>query len=224
MPLQVPWMMPSALGSMPYPGLCWPPNAHIEGPPRRTGNNESIARAARRQKKKIDDEVATERSSAGRKPRQIGVQAGGEINGACPGKNSWDDANRGLVPRILDLSVVDWEVQKPKAVQKLHDRLDAEFQYVGNPLSMQGLRNSVKRNLKSERSRLKMRYRFGITTNSVHVQPAQWERLKQYWDTEKQMLKSAKMVEARSKVKHVSVVKRKGKVGQEAVAVSSFML
>jgi hypothetical protein len=59
---------------------------------------------------------------------------------------------------------------------------------------------------------------------TLHVQPAQWERLKQYWGTEKQVLKSAKMVEARSKVKHVSVVGRKGKAGQEAVAVSSFML
>jgi hypothetical protein len=38
------------------------------------------------------------------------------------------------------------------------------------------------------------------------------------------VLKSAKMVEAHNKVKHVSVVGRKGKAGQEAVAVSSSML
>jgi hypothetical protein len=93
-------MMPSAPWSMPYPRLCWPPNAHIKGPPGRTGNNESIGRAARRQKRKVDDEVATGRSSAGQKPRQIRIQAGGEIDGACPGKNGWDDAIRGLVPRI----------------------------------------------------------------------------------------------------------------------------
>jgi hypothetical protein len=30
-----------------------------------------------------------------------------------------------------------------------------------------------------------MRYRSGDRTNPVHVQPAQWERLKQYWGTEK---------------------------------------
>jgi hypothetical protein len=76
---------------------------------------------------------------------------------------------------------------------------------------MQGFRNAVKRYLKSERSRLKMRYRLGDTTNPVHVQPAHWERLKQYWGTKKQVLKFAKMVDARSKVKHVSVVGRKGK-------------
>jgi hypothetical protein len=85
---------------------------------------------------------------------------------------------------------------------------------------MQGFRNTVKRFLKSERSRLKMRYQSGDTANPVHVQPAQWERLKQYWGIEKQLLKSVKMVDARSKVKHVSVVGRKGRAGQLALAVS----
>jgi hypothetical protein len=124
------------------------------------------------------------------------------------------------VPRILDISIVDWEAQKTEAVQKLRDRLDSEFEYLDNPLSMQGFRNTVKRYLKLERSRLKMRYRSGDTANPVHVQPVQWERLKQYWGTEKQLLKSAKMVDARSKVKRVSVVGRKGRVGQLTLAVS----
>jgi hypothetical protein len=185
---------------------------------------DSLARAARRQKRKLNDDVATERSSSGQKPRQITVQPGGEIDGACPGKTTWNDTVRGLVPRILDLSVVEWEGQKPKAVQKLRDKLDAEFEYIGNPLSMQGFRNAIKHYLKSERSRLKMRYRLGDTTNPVHVQPAQWERLKQYWGTEKQVLKSTKMVDARSKVNHILVVGRKGKAGQQALAVSSIFL
>jgi hypothetical protein len=175
---QVPWMMPSALGSLPYPGVCWPPTAHASIPGGTGGNPDSAARAARRQKRKLNNEVAAERSCVGRKPRQIQVQPGEEIDGACPGKNGWDDAIRGLVPRILDISIVDWEAQKTEAVQKLRDRLDSEFEYLENPLSMQGFRNTVKRYLKSERSRLKMRYRSGDTANPVHVQPAQWERLK----------------------------------------------
>jgi hypothetical protein len=68
-------------------------------------------------KRKIKKEVAVERSSVGRKPRQIWVQPGGKIHGACPGKNGWDDAIRGLVPRIVDISGIDWEAQKPEAVQ-----------------------------------------------------------------------------------------------------------
>jgi hypothetical protein len=220
----MPWIMPSAQPSMPYPGLLWPPNAPVEAPAGRAGNSESAARAARRQKRKLNEEAALERSTTGQKPRQITVQPGGEVDGACPGKNAWDDIVRALVPRILDLSIVDWEGQKLESMQKLRDCLDAEFEYVGNPLSMQGFKNAVKRFLKYERSRLKMRYRAGDTSNPVHVQPAQWERLKEYWGTEQQLLKSAKMVDVRSKVKHVSVVGRKGKAGQEALAVSLIVL
>jgi hypothetical protein len=150
MPLQVPWMMQPTPGSMPYPGPLWPPNAQVEPLVPITGNMDSAARVGRRQKRKLNDDVATERSSSGRKPRQITVQLGGEIDGACLGKTTWDDAVRGLVPRILDLSVVEWEGQKPEAVQKLQDKLDAEFEYIGNPLSMKGFRNAVKRYLKSE--------------------------------------------------------------------------
>jgi hypothetical protein len=65
-----------------------------------------------------------------------------------------------------------------------------------------------------------MRFRLGDTTNPVHIQPAQWERLKQYWGTKKQVLKSAMMVDASSKVKHVSIVGRKGKAGQQSIGVN----
>jgi hypothetical protein len=110
-------MMPPAPGSLPYPGVCWPPIAHASVPGSTGGNLDSAARATRRQKRKIKKEVAVERSSVGRKPRQIWVQPGGKIHGACPGKNGWDDAIRGLVPRIVDISGIDWEAQKPEAVQ-----------------------------------------------------------------------------------------------------------
>jgi hypothetical protein len=220
LPSQMPWMMSTRAGGMQYPGLLWPSNAHAEPSPGRADNTESSVRATRRQKRKLNNDVTAERSSSGRKPRQITVGQGGEVDGAFPRKNAWDDAISGLVPRILDISVVDWEGQKPKAMQKLRDKLDVEFEYVENPLSMQGFRNSVKRYLKSERSRLKMRYCSGDTANPVHVQPAQWERLQHYWGIEKQVHKSAKMVDARSKVKRVSVVGRKGKAMQQALAVS----
>jgi hypothetical protein len=156
-------------------------------------NHDSAARAHRCKKRKHGKDVEVERTSAGRKAKQIRVKPGREIDSACPGKTSWDDAVRSLVPRLLDISAVDWEVQKPEAVQKLRDRPDSEFEYLGYPLSMQGFRNSVKRYLKSERSRLKARFRAGDPKNPVHMQPAQWERLKTYWSMEKQVLKYAKM-------------------------------
>ena len=214
--LQMPWVMPSGTGSMPYPGSTWP---HGGVPGSTGGNAESVSRAHRRKRRKENDSLDGERKLAGRKARHVTVKAGGDIDGTCEGKNAWDDAIRSLVPRILDISIVQWEGQKPEAVQKLRDRMDSEFEYLGNPLSMQGFRNSVKRFLKSERSRLKARFRGGNKEIPVHIQPAQWERLKTYWSTEKQVLKAAKMQDVRSKVKHVSVVGRKGKAGLEALAV-----
>jgi hypothetical protein len=77
---QVPWMMPTTPGTMPYPGVCLPPPAHFEVPAGRTGNVDSTARAARRQKRKLHNDVATKKSSVGRKFRQIRVQPRGEID------------------------------------------------------------------------------------------------------------------------------------------------
>ena len=85
---------------------------------------------------------------------------------------------------------------------------------------MQGFHNSVKQYLKLERSRLKTWYQAGNTKNPVHVQLVQWERLKTYQSIEKQLLKSAKMQDAHNKVKHVSVVGKKGKASLEALAVT----
>jgi hypothetical protein len=64
-------MMPSALGLMPYPGVCWPSTVHASVPGGTAGNVENIARAARSQKRKLNDDVAATRSSIGRNPRQI---------------------------------------------------------------------------------------------------------------------------------------------------------
>jgi hypothetical protein len=58
------------------------------------------------------------------------VKDGGDIDGGCTGKNAWDNAVRSLVPRILDISVVEWEAQKSAAVEKLRNALDADFEYV----------------------------------------------------------------------------------------------
>jgi hypothetical protein len=84
----MPWIMPSAQPSMPYLGLNWPPNAPVEAPAGRAGNIESVARAARRQKRKLNEEAVAERSTSRQKPHQIIVQLGGEVDGACPGKNA----------------------------------------------------------------------------------------------------------------------------------------
>ena len=62
----------------------------------------------------------------------------------------------------------------------LLEKIDSKFEYPDNPLNMQGFRNAVKKYLKSERSRLKMRYHAVDTSNPVHLQPVQWAWLNEY--------------------------------------------
>ena len=51
--------------------------------------------------------MAGNRSNAGKKPNQLHMKAGGFVDQASDAKNAWDCAIRSLVPRILDMSVIE---------------------------------------------------------------------------------------------------------------------
>ena len=161
-----------------------------------------------------------QRSIAHMKPNCVFVSECGEVDAGCEGKNAWDEAVRDLVPKILDVSVVDWAQQKPQSVKRLRDALDNEFEYLGNPLSMVGFRTCIIRFLKSERSCLKARYLKGVDTPLVHCDPEQWSRLIKYWQTDSQKQKAQKMAVARQSVKNYTLVGRKGKGIQDLETVS----
>ena len=121
-----------------------------------------------------------DRSSVGKKPHQVRVKSIDDIDGAYDSKNVWDNAVKMFVPRILDINVIEWEHHKTELVNKLRKALHLEFEFVGGELSRQGFCNAIKRFLKEERSRLKAKYLAGHTNCPLHVQPAQWETLKEY--------------------------------------------
>ena len=128
---------------------------------------------------------------------------------------------RTYVPRILDISVIDWNKQKPKAVEKLRQTLDHNFEYLENELSVLGFRNAIKRYLKREWSRLKTHLATeGPEVVPTHVLPNKWKRLIKYWGTEKQVKKAETMSLARRSVKNMSSVGRRGQAGKEAALVS----
>jgi hypothetical protein len=130
----------------------------------------------------------------------VEVLEGGEVDPGCSGKNAWDLAVRNFVPKVLDLSIVDWSKHKPHTLQKLRDLLDNEFEYIGFPLSMSAFRTTVTKFMKSERHRLKVRWLSSKDRENskapVHIDPDQWKRLIAYWSTDSQKEKSAKMVVA----------------------------
>lgn len=185
---------------------------------------DTAARTDRRHKRREYDNLAASRTNMGRKPNQVDVKTGGYVDPASGGKNAWDDAIRSLVPRMLDMSVVEWEGQRPEALEKLRHALDLEFEYIGCPLSMRGFRDAVKRFMKTERFRLKGKYLAGDTDCPLHIQPSQWEKLQGYWNNTSQVEKAEKMAIARRQVRHASHLGRKGKGGRDADVVRQLHL
>ena len=201
-----PWMQPQQAPAAP----------HNEGP---TLKPESEARAARRAHRKEIEESVDARKAVGQKPHKVRVKAGGGIDGGCEGKNEFDEALRSLVPRILDVSCVEWKDQSPCSIEKLRNALDNEFEYVENKLSEKGFKNAVKRQMKTERSKMKAWFLSGKKECPIYIEPDQWTRLCSYWSKPETEQKAMRMANARRLVKKQSNVGRVGKAGKEAQLV-----
>jgi hypothetical protein len=124
----------------------------------------------------------------------------------------------------MDINVIEWKHHKTESVNKLREALYSEVEFVGGGLSRQGFRNTIKRFLKEEKSRLKTKYLVGHTECLLHMQPRQWEALKECWAVDGQVLKAAKMAIAWKHVKNVSSTGRKGNTGLEAQLVYKDLL
>ena len=163
---QSPWMMgqhmPWMMGQQ-YPGP-WIP----QQPPIGQGTKnlskprpESEVRATRRAaRKEVETNVEMTRSR-GKKPHTLRVKQGGGIDGGCEGKNVFDEALRSLVPRFLDVSCLRWKLQHPSSVEKLRSAIDVQFEYLDHNLSDLGFKNVVKRQMETERSKMKGWYLSG---------------------------------------------------------------
>jgi len=87
---------------------------------------------------------------------------------------------RTLIPKILDISVLQWEGHELSSLDNLGVALDKEFEYVENELSIIGFKNVMKRWLKTKHCKLKALYFGGKTKCLVNVKPVYWEKLKVY--------------------------------------------
>ena len=215
-----PWMMPQSgpwMMGQQFPGP-WMESAakRSDG---RTTKADSEARAARRAIRKEMEERVDARRMQGQKPHRVRVKAGGGIDGGCEGKNEFDESLRSLVPRILDVSCVKWNDQDPHSVEKLRSAIDNQFEYVGTHLSDKGFKNAVKRQMKTERSKMKGWFLSGKKECPVSIEPDQWARLCEYWTRPETEEKAQRMANARKQVKRISNVGRAGKAGKEAQLV-----
>jgi hypothetical protein len=226
MPQQAPWMMGQGMPWMmgqPYANQ-WmaPPAPGIQQLQDQSKiKTESEARATRRASRKDAETNVEVRRCGGQKPHTLRVKAGGGIDGGCEGKNAFDEALRSLVPRILDVSVFKWKLQHPGSVEKLRAAIDNEFEYLGHSLSDIGFKNAVKRQMKTERAKMKGWFMSGKTQCHVFIEPDQWKRLCEYWSAPEIEQKAQMMAKARNQVKNMLNVGRGGKAAKEALLVSS---
>jgi hypothetical protein len=85
---------------------------------------------------------------------------------------------RTLIPKILDISVLQWEGHEPSSLNKLKVFLDKEFECINNELTIVKFKNVVKRWLKTECCKLKVMCLGGKTKCQVNIETAHWEKLK----------------------------------------------
>jgi hypothetical protein len=87
---------------------------------------------------------AEERKGKGLPLHKMEVTKHGKIDGSCDGKNDWDNAMRGLAPRILNMVVVKVGEQNPMDMVELRSQLDNLFEYIHHELSAHGFRDCVR--------------------------------------------------------------------------------
>ena len=73
--------------------------------------------------------------------------------------------------------------------------------------------------MRSERFRLKSRWKNGETECPPHIKPDQWSKLMIYWDKKSTKEKTETMANARQEVKAHAFVGRRSKDGKEAKVV-----
>jgi hypothetical protein len=85
-------------------------------------------------KRTLEIEIA-ERHQKGFPPHQVEVTKNGKIDGACAGKNIWDDKIRGFAPRHLNMAIVKVGEQNDVDMAELRRVMDTEFEYLHHELS-----------------------------------------------------------------------------------------
>ena len=68
---------------------------------------------------------------------------------------------------------------------------------MGNNLSERGFKNAVKRQMKTERSKMKAWFLSGKKECPVYIEPDQWARLCEYWSKPETEQKAMRMANAR---------------------------
>jgi hypothetical protein len=95
-----------------------------------------------------------QRRSDGKKPQFVEVNPNGFVTGGCKNKTRFEYSIRRLCAKYMDVSIVLIRNQNPQNLADLKLDLDVEFEYVGNELSIPGLKEAMWVAFKYKRSHL----------------------------------------------------------------------
>ena len=115
--LQAPPMWPSGMAAA-FPGA-WPTQGVVEATLLSQDSEDRLSQRKRRKRRNAYEKKSRQWAAAGAKPNRVYVLPGGEVDGGSEGKNAWDESIRELVPKIMDMSVVEWSKHPPHRVKKL---------------------------------------------------------------------------------------------------------
>jgi hypothetical protein len=174
--------------------------------------SQAVIRAQQRSLKRTLQIEIAERRQKGLPPHQVEVTKNGKIDGACAGKNIWDDKIQGFAPRHLNMAIVKVGEQNVVDMAELRRVMDTKFEYLHHELSDQGFRDCVRHFMKSERSWLKKRWiMHGHTTCPMGVETSQWDTLVAYWSERATKKRIDELTSAKGAVMKVSKYGRGGK-------------
>lgn len=125
-----------------------------------------------------------DRIARGQKPFWVECNSAGIAIETGRGGSRFVEVFRALCVAILDVSVIRVRDQNIEDYAALREKLEADFEFVGHPMSDDGFFHAVSKCMKAERSRLHKLY----TTRRERgcppkEQPEVWDRLKTYWRT-----------------------------------------
>jgi len=85
-----------------------------------------------------------ERRKAGKPPYKVEVTKNRKIDGACDGKNEWDNALRGLVSCYLNIVIMKADDQNLVDMSELRRQLDDLFEYLNHEVGACNFRNCIR--------------------------------------------------------------------------------
>ncbi len=141
------------------------------------------------------------------------VRKNGKIDGACDGKNIWDDKIRGFAPRHLNMAIVKVGDQNVVHMGGFCKVMDTKFGYLQHELSDWGFGDFVRRFMKSKWFRLKKQWiKHGHTLCPMGVETSQWDTLVAYWFECATKKRTNQLISAKGGITKVSKYERGGKV------------